>query len=93
MFSLKAQLVWAWFKGNSYSFVVRSETDIPELEITSGDEIKIRFFDRENSVKDFKDILLKRNLNLSIPPKYSIVFDNNNKKLKQFTAVRIKCEF
>ena len=93
MFNLKAQLVWAWFKGNSYSFVVKSEVDIDELEIQAEEEIKIKFFDRENTVGDFKDILIKRNLHFTIPPKYSIVFDNNNKKLKQFTAVKVKCVF
>lgn len=93
MFELRAQLVWAWFKGISYSFVVKSEVDIDELEIKSGEEIKIKFFDRENTSGDFKDILVNRNLKITIPPKYSIVFDNNNKKLKQFNAVKVKCGF
>lgn len=93
MFTLNAKLVWAWFKGPSYSFVVRAEKEIKELEIKAGDEVKIRFFDRENNITSFKDILLKRNLEITIPNKYCIIFDSNQQKLKQFSAVTIKCEY
>ena len=93
MFHLKAQLIWAWFKGSAYSFVVSAEKDVAELEIKAGDEVKIRFFDRGNTKNNFKDIVTHRNLDILLPNKYCIICDSNNQKLKQFSAVEIKCVY
>ena len=87
---MRGSIEWCFFTGKNYSFLVTAEEDSSNYQITKGEKIKIRYFDKFQKQIQFSDIIRNRKIELELAPNPSTALVNGF-TVKYFTCSDIRC--